>query len=295
MLLTPNLRGNLAAIVAIDIIPVLLGILGNLVFIITLTKTRSLHTASNVLIGAMCICDLIFLCIGNPLFLAYLLMIQTGYDYRHYSDVRKVYNQVVTLCAGLSFIFAMFITVDRYFSICYPFKYQRLVNCKKYLYLVVITAIVETAYGHISLLPSLATTRIYETSVAIIQFLSFSAIIFCYARIYRVIYKKRAVISLGTFSHEETTGATARRRQNTAKTHTIFIIVGTLILCYSPLFAVSVFSSARTNGVCDIFEDVFILYQWAVLLISFNSTINPLIYFLRSKETRSAALRLFRS
>ncbi len=297
MVLTPAIKTNLAFGVAVDIIPALLGIVGNLVFITTLIKTRSLHTPSNVLVGAMCICDILVGCLANPIFLTYLIKVQIGESYSEYRNARYMHVHIISMCAGLSFLFALLISVDRYFAICHPFRYERSITCKKYILISIATTAVAVILSIITLHPRLHRSYMYETMCAIIQLCSFSTVCFCYARIYHVLYKKRnAVIAVGTITGEETQQTTAiQRRQNTRKTNTICIILGNLFICHAPLFSVSLYAILQGSRICDRFEEIFILYMWITLLVFVNSSMNPVIYFLRSKETRKAAWKIVSS
>eukprot|EP00794_Sanderia_malayensis_P000247 gene247-864_t len=303
MMLTTMLKTNLALSVCLNIAQALICIIGNLAFIITLFKTRSLHTPSNVLLGAMCISDLFIGFLAHPLFLAYLIQMQNGDDYSEYRLVRKLYIHIFSTCAGLSFLFASLISVDRYFAICHPFKYELTVSCKKYILASIATVAFSVTCTFAALHPQLKQINLYEILTAVPTVFTYFTVLICYAKIYRVIYKQRKaeVIPLGTIAgtSDEQRDKEQKTQQQTKeryrRTNTIGIILAGLLLCYAPIFSLSVYVLMQGGKICKEFEKIFIIYVWISLLVFANSSINPIVYFLRSRGLRKAAWKVFKS
>ncbi|CAH2293208.1 Sphingosine 1-phosphate receptor 4 [Pelobates cultripes] len=68
--------------------------------------------------------------------------------------------------------------------------------------------------------------------------------------------------------------------------HTVIIILGTFIFCWSPLFVVLLMDTACSPTSCPIPLGL----EWVLALALLNSALNPLIYSFRSSEVRKAVL-----
>ena len=287
--ITRNIKISSAVLVTVDIIPAILTILLNIVFMVTLIKTKSLQTPSNVFLGALCATDFLVGVTVQPIFISYQIAVLTNSE-THSHRVSVRYSVVGV--SGLSFIFASFVTIDRYFAICHPFQYRQKATCKRYI---VISVIAGLCYTTIAALMLLQRNYHFEGIVVSYTWLTFIGIIVCYARIYRVAAKKRsAVINMGTINDEETRQARGYEKKERDKTNIIAIILGFILLCYTPFGMMSIAAVIWRNEVCSSREVATITALWVGLFVLINSCINPFIYFVLSGEFVAAAKRIFK-
>ena len=281
------LSSHIISVVVLEIPLAILTIIGNLIFIVTLIKTRGLHTPSNVLIGTLCISDLTVGLLLQPILLTHLLQYEYGVKS---CSLRMAYIYICRITTGFSFLCFTLISLDRSTAICYPFKYQRLASCKRHIYITVVASCIWLAYGSLSHIRSLA--RFWSLSVAIYQMLAVCAIVFCYYRIYKVIaHHKPAVrpISIGNEEEARQVQDTKRERKNT---YTIAIILGFFLTCYMPYIGLTFFRVNKFALSCIPPEQMFIVELWVDFFVISNSSVNPIVYCFHSTEIRNAAARL---
>ena len=95
-----TLNAIITSLAVIDILPALWTITGNAICIFTFAKTRSLHTPSNVLVGALCATDLYAGLVLQPLILTKWFMIPSQHDIH---DIVKITSTTLYLGASASF------------------------------------------------------------------------------------------------------------------------------------------------------------------------------------------------
>lgn len=286
--ITNRIKISSAILIAIDVVPALLTVLLNVIFMVTLIKTRILHTPSNVFLGALCITDFLVGFIAQPIFIAYQFSIVTNSESH---TLRVLLRYVVCVVSGLSFIFASFVTVDRYVAICHPFVYQQKATCKRYLAIASFAGICYTAIAAVALF---RRNYPFEGLVMCYLILTFVGIIVSYTRIYRIALKKsRTGISMGTLNDEESQEKSNYEKKEKDKTYIIAIILFFLLLCYLPFAAMSIAAIIWRRKICKAREATLIASLWVGCLVLINSCINPIIYFIMCRELRTAARKIF--
>ena len=278
---------NTWLMLSLDITPTLLTIVGNAVFFATLLKTRSLHNPSNVLLGALCITDLVVGFVCQPLFITVLL----GPPGPCCSIVTKVYNLTFGLSSVNSFICGFLITIDRYFAVFYPFKYREWATCKRY---VIVASTVFFIFASYSVIKILYFERSRSSFLIIDICLEVSVILtvfFIYVKICRVVFAK--VRAIARVANDREPNEVKMKLNDRKKTLTVAIILLALLICYTPLmvyYCLSLLFYLKKTP-----RYTYSLGIWANFLALCNSCINPLIYCARSREIRNAAIRLFTS
>ena len=215
---------NITTIVMLDIIPALITVIANAILIITIVKTRTLHTPSNVIVAALCVSNFLIGTVTQPLFLTLLSYTLTGHDFRSFAPV--LWHSVQIL-AGISFTFVFHITVERHLAICRPFRYCQLATCRRYLYLVISSFII------VAVIPSFGETFYFMLSTfAIVIMLPVMG--YCYGTIFLAIRRQRnVVITIGTIGDEDQNQqAIHRNKRNKKQTFTLLIISGCFFVCY---------------------------------------------------------------
>ena len=285
---TAAIKLNSTIILSLDFGPLLLTISGNLVFIITLIRTRSLHVPANVFLGALCISDLLVGVIVQPIFVFYNGVLITTMDS---VTTRQLTRYTIAIGTGFSFVFASFVTADRYFAICHPFAYRKWVTCKSYIYAAIVASI-----SYLLVIALCLSTQHYvlEMLAMIYGFCTLVATVAAYTRIYFVIMSKRLTQpNIGTLSNEERTRIRNEEKEKD-KTLVIGVILLLLFLCYIPMFTTATMAIIRRNEFCTHRERTTIISLDVTFLVLTNSCLNPLVYFVRCSEMRKSAINILR-
>ena len=271
-------------IAGLSIPSTILTIICNTVFFITLLKTSSLHTPSNILLGAMCVTDLLAGLVCQPLYIAYLL----GEPGPARSSIVKALNFAYNVTCWNSFVSSLLITLDRYVAICYPYKYQEYATCRKYVYTASCTFVFFVIYAIIQLTFYKNSEIIFWSVQVSLQLLVIIAVLMMYARIYRVVLSQRKrIASIRDTSGRRKSGISFKERN---RTHTVTIILAVFIACYAPH---TVYCVERVLYHLGNFEYHRNLALWANYFVLLNSCLNPIIYCARSQEIRRAAVKFF--
>ena len=270
-------------ITALDIIPAAFTIIGNAIFFITLWKTTSLHTPSNVLLGFLSITDLMVGLICQPAFIIILF----HEDRPCCTTVMHVYNVVFFLTSWNSYLCIALITLDRAFAILHPFKYCEVASCKRFSIVAALMFIISSLY--VILEQSFYTKSKIDFLLVqiILQLLVLCLISITYVLIYRAIrHQNKTVVIL-----KDSSGRKLRQlsRNEHGRTKTVVLILFGFTVCTVPHIV--------NDLIMYLFYTDKIKYisgfaHWANFLFLFNSAINPLIYFMSRTDIRSATRRL---
>ena len=223
----------------------------------------------------------------QPLYASFLVKLES----EHIIDktLCDVAYSIFYLCGGLSFLYAIAVSVDRYMAICHPFIYHAKATCRKHMFVALIVGLLWGAFASTEHL--LEERFQIEFVKAIYSIVCGLAMLFCYGRIFHVIHKqKRSVITMGTLTTEKKQKITSRRQERD-KTKTIAIITGLFVICYSP-YMIFKFYNLWRRSFCWDSQSVYSSYLWMNFSLFLNSVINPVVYYVRSREIRIAAKKL---
>ena len=275
-------------------------ILGNSLVLFALIKYTRLQFPSNILLGNLCVTD----------FMTGFIVVPTISVRRITEAYGKGICIVRVICAYFSYITVMvsiatvgMISIDRYYAIMRPFRYQRTANNRRYIFVTIVTWLVLGAYSSLPILNILSGSVFFRIACAL---MTTAIIVFaiCYARISKVVkshrrrvcpkvkqtktktYLSQGSVCTSRFSHRILSKQFPPQFQirEHQKTNTVALVVCFAILCYGPL--VIVFVLRGIMG--DTFELVYLVDPWADLIMYLNSLINPLLYCLRAQDIRQA-------
>ena len=280
-----TLNAIITSLAIIDILPALLTIAGNVLCIFTFVKTRSLHTPSNVLVGALCVTDLYAGLVLQPLFLTKWFMIPSLHDIH---NIVKITSTTLYFGASASFYLTYWVTIDRCIAICHPFRYTEFVTVRKYLYLVgtvffiaIITTIFDIYYRR----------ELYLFGLCLQGFMT-PQVIICYMLIYRAICRQRKVqVSVGSIEGQDR-AQIRKQKEDKSKAYTMGIIIIFHLVCYGPPLVTFLFILDLKDDVCSLSSSGLTMSAGLSALLLLNSAVNPIVYSLRIKEIRNAACRL---
>uniref|UniRef100_A0A8C4RIG8 G-protein coupled receptors family 1 profile domain-containing protein n=1 Tax=Erpetoichthys calabaricus TaxID=27687 RepID=A0A8C4RIG8_ERPCA len=263
---------------------ILLSTFGNLVLIIAIAHFKQLHTPTNVLTLSMVVADFL---IG--VFVMPVRLIQT---------VDKCWDLGVQTCMAGLFCYAaittisvthfIFLSVDRYYAVCYPLHYSIKITVRRAWVFAAICWICAISFNalmfYVQFTFLFSNNNIcegfcfYVTFYIIIFFivdiiLPFSVMLVLYSKIFIVAIQHSK--ALRETRHEAHTVQNKNKvkgfteRQNKA-TITVGIVIGTVFLCISQFYI---------SQYLLIFKIMSPLaFSIAAYLILFNFALNPLIY-----------------
>ena len=290
--LTTSTKTSIEIFLALDVAPAIATILGNSLFLLTLIRTASLHRPSNVLLGALCISDLMVGFIARPLFI--LSLVRRLMEDIMSTDLKTVSELSFYLCCGFSFNLAIQITIDRYVAICHPFTYRQLATCKKYIVSCILSLFVWVIFISFRANEHLKNLMSHNRIVICIISCCVVIILMCYTRIIIVMLKQRTtVLSIGTIDGQ-VVRALQHQKKERAKTYMIVLVIGFFLLSYIPMVVFLVYLAAIQGG-CHRDNGLFVAHTWTNFLVLFNSCINPIIYCAKCTEIRHACKRLLKN
>ncbi len=282
------MAANLKAFLAMDIIPALTTVLINGIFFLTLIKTNSLHTPSNFILLMLCFGDIMVGLIVQPIVITMSIYMLIGRDY---SILNYALYVSCLICGGLSFIFAIIVSIDRYIAICHPFEYERLVTCKRYMWASAVATLIWSGYCVFVLVD----WKCFMASFLVLAVLVIVALLVCYANIFLVIRKQRKFVSaLESISKDEVSDLRKAKKEK-RRVCTIGLIIGCFMFCYVPyIFWLGSYIVRNWNS-CGMSQTEYLFGLWKEYCVFLCSLLNPIIYFLRSSEMRKAAWKVLKS
>eukprot|EP00112_Aurelia_sp_Birch-Aquarium-sp1_P013371 Seg2837.1 transcript_id=Seg2837.1/GoldUCD/mRNA.D3Y31 product="D2 dopamine receptor A" protein_id=Seg2837.1/GoldUCD/D3Y31 len=195
VLFPKTVSSNVITFLAVDFLIATLTIAGNSIFILALIKARELHTPSNMLLGALCLSDLLVGFIVHPMF--FTLYLKALLQREHDQIIGKMIFTAQHICTGMSFLFGVIVSLDRYAAICHPYRYHAFANCKTHFWIAILTGM---TWAFIPIIDRFINEPLFlaiSTSSGLL--IGFPLILFSYYKIYIVIRKqKRQVHTLGT-------------------------------------------------------------------------------------------------
>ena len=253
----------------------------NCLLIIALAKSRSLQAPSNTVLGCLCSCDLLIGILTLFLWGLNISMTFSNSDYESrnlFSASAKVYLGFT----GLSSLFMVMVSLDRYAAICHPYQYLGYSTPKLYT---IISASASTVYAIVIIL-AYVMDNIYDVHVcSVIYAITFIAtttiLIYCNWKIWRVIRRHRREIA-SVERHGDISSETKRYR---------IIIILTILyaVCKLPLIMLYLLLFIRNFG---IIEPLRILGFVSDILLVLNSFLNPLVFCFRITGFRNAVKKL---
>ena len=278
---------NIKMFLAVDVPITTFTIFGNIIFLITLIKTKSLHTPSNIILGALCFSDLLVGFIAQPVCITFYFQAVVA---RKINQTRVAISGLIShLCVGLSLVYTLLGSIDRYLAICQPYQYHAKATNKTHLIIVFICGAMWVTVACAEFVRPLRTAYGIFNSIFLLG--SIMAILFSWVRIIKVMKSHQRAIATSMMS-QPSREELRRRIAERKKTYTIGTVVAVLIFCYTPLAAVTIHFIISHRYFCWYTQTDFIITLWAVLLVNVNSLLNPLIYYMRSVDFREAAMRV---
>lgn len=279
---SPSLVGGLQleslSFSAVNIFFSVTAFLGNILIIVALRKETSLHPPSKLLFLCLATTDLLVGLTAQPLLVAYWMSIV----YEHWSLCRyardAAYIASYFLC-GVSLSTMTAISVDRLLALLLGLRYREKVTLKR-TYIIVAT---------IWVLPSIAalfnildySLTLWVSRLTILTFLV--TLIASYTKIFLALSHRQAEIQEHVQQQPRQQTALNMMRYKKAVNRALWVQLS-LVVCYAPYGIVEiVISYSKTYS-----SHLFILWEISVVLVYFNSALNPFLYCWKIPEVRQS-------
>lgn len=251
---------------------------GNLVFIFSLWKTKSLQNPSNLLLGNLAVSDLLVGLVVQPMYVAYKGGELNG---TYMCFVHVSFSTSAWLAVGVSFLTLTTISFERYIAISRPFLYLTVVR-KRNVVAVSVFIWVFSFVLTFSRFAGIGSFLFYCVCSAIIV-TSFTTTTFFYVKIFHL-----------ARHHQKSINEAVKNNENIIKetklTKTIGLVTGLFFLSYVPTLCIMVYYSTQGYGLV-----VKTVYSWTDTVLFINSSWNPFIYYIRNQEIRSAMLSMLKN
>lgn len=283
----------------IYVMVILIGVSGNVLVILAVTKVPSMKTVTNVFIANLAVADLIVTTICCPLILIHMLSYPNWMlgDNMCYLTIVFIHISLSGSSFGL-----LSISVDRYLAIAHA--QRQLMTFKKVNVMIVITWLLSIMLAVPSALLKPDTTQImysadlclvvwrgseatkrFEMFKGLVFLIVFAMIAFFYYRIGRVLWRRK-IPGNQTSENQE---AAARARKKVIKL--LLIVLTCFLLCWAPmiLYRVAMMLLSERN-----FNPPEAVYTATSVLAMANSAINPVLYALFNRNFRTAFRNIYR-
>ena len=256
---------------AVNILLSITATLGNSLILVALHKESSLHPPSKLLYRCLATTDLLVGLVNQPLYAAYWMSVV----YEHWSFCRYARDATVisshALCSvSLSTLTA--ISVDRLLALLLGLRYKEIVTLRRaYIILAIVWAVCLVA-GMCSYLNYRIALRY--------SFISISSCLVVLVASYTKIFR--------ALSHHQESQPNALSMVRYRKAlHSAVWVHLALIVCYVPYFTLIILCEMRCPN------DIRI-EGMAIVLMFFNSTLNPFLYCWKIIEVRQAVKQIIR-
>ena len=255
-------------------------LIGNVLILLTIWKTPSLHTAENILLANLAVSDLAVGLVGHPLFVSALLL--RVYDPSSFSrQLWEVFNILISFLCGASFFTITAIGVDRLLALTLHLRYQAVVTRYRIIWIIISIWAVSGVLSSLELwTPDLSYNALSPLIFTLL--VGNSAV---YFRIYLIV--RRHLLQIRRQEHgwvqkNRNIFSMQRFKRSALNTFLVYIL---MLFCYLPY---SVVLERFYSGI-TISLTVRHVTTTVVLL---NSTLNPLLYCWRVREIRAATRQL---
>ena len=270
---------------AVHILLSITAFLGNTLILVVLHKETSLHPPSKLLYRCLATTDLLVGLVNQPLYATFLISctLQNWSIFRFTYD--GVYITSYVLC-GVSLFTLTAISVDRLLALLLGLRYKRIVTLKRIyaiLALFWVASLVSTPFYILNRRLSTWYSSIAVSSCLVISIAS-------YTKIFCALSYHQAQVQDHVQQQPGQPNALNMARYRKA-VHSALWVQLALVFCYFPYFIVTIVISESSPYPPYLLE---VIREIAVVLVYFNSTLNPFLYCWKISEVRQAVKRTIR-
>ena len=284
LLCSPSLVGGLqpASFASVNILLSITTFLSNSLILVALHKESALHAPSKLLYRCLATTDLLVGLVAQPLAVTYWMSVVHEHWTLCYYAVEAAYIIGSVLC-GVSLLTMAAISVDRLLALLAGLRYKEIVTLNS-------VCIIIANFWVLCLVVSLCAIfewRIIALCAQILIPLSLLISIASYTKIFRTLRNHQAQDHVQQQPNHPSALNMARYRK---AVYSALWVQSVLVVCYTPYLIIKiVFTYSTTYS-----SYLGVAYAMAVILVYFNSTLNPFLYCWKITEVRRAMKQTIR-
>ena len=284
LLCSPSLMGGLQQqlslfFLAVHILLSITAFSGNFLILVALHKESSLHPPSKLLYRCLATTDLLVGLVAQPLYAVYWMSeVQEHWSLCRYVRDATYITAYVLLLVSLMTMTA--ISVDRLLALLLGLRYKQIVTLKR-TYIIVTTfwvfTLVASSCGIFYCRINFWYSCLVILFCLVISFASYTKI-FCALRYHQAQVRDQQQASQ--------TNALNMARFRKAVYSALWVQLA-LVVCYAPMYTMNIVTAyTKKNSLL-----LVVTRKVAVILLYFNSTLNPFLYCWKISEVRQAVKR----
>ena len=259
----------------------------NLLVLVSIWRTPSLRSPSNVLIFSLAVSDLGVGLIAEPIYVVYFLARHSG-SARVFCVAAVAWRFTGALLISASLLTLTAISIDMYLALYLHLRYQELVTVER-----MVRVVVGIWLGSItiSLINIWHWHRVLRPLMAAIALLCLLVTATAYFRIFRIVRHHQQQIQAqqqvqDQAGNQDDDDAAVNLEQQKKSSITKFLIYCLLLVCYVP----STVMNAAGFKITDSSDVAISVYDMSFILVLLNSVLNPVIYCWRFETIRAAVI-----
>ena len=272
VIITPNLYSSFTTILSAVLAPITT--LANLVIIVTITRTRWLHSPSNALICCLAITDALVGCITES------LLVVSKLNLEHKIACVSISSGILLGVVGFLTYTLVAISVDRWLALHLHLRYQELVTIRR----MCIVYMSFWIFGSVPVfIAGMLYIRVLSNILMIGGTLGILVIGWTYIKIFQIVRRHHVLIhSQGQVSSD--VSSILRHKKSVINTLCILVL---FICCYLPFVSsvIARFAYTVRNSISDG------AFRISIMVVLLNSFFNPLVYFLRMRDVRRGVVK----
>ena len=261
-----------------NIILSITAVAGNVLILLALWRTSSLHSPSKLLLRCLATTDISVGLISQPLFVIHVVSVINKRWKICFISERSAYITSAALC-GVSVLTLTAISVDRLLALQLKIRYRELVTVQRMWIVIIIIWIVSFANAFLYLW----NPFIYLIGCCIVIVVAVSITTLCYSKIY---FKLRYQM-LQVHDRFDTCNQVSSGMFNIEKykktVYSALLVHLALVVCNGPFVIMTVVKTIR-----GISPTLFVAEAFTATLVYLNSSLNPVLYCWKIKEVRMA-------
>lgn len=258
-----------------------LGLFANILVLTAYATNNRLRTMANMLLMTLACSDLLVTALVQPL---YVVQIIKGTIGSHNCLLSTIDRLMTYFACGVSVLTVAIITIERFITLAYPFRYQTILTATRVKIVVTSTwlGIFTLIVSHVGFVPfdvlMFVGSSLLATSVVIV--------VSMWLWIHRQMQRHRNVIE----STQMPSHVTVNRAQVFRNTKTIHLVVAVVLVSYFPaLLMMLYYANEPTSFVLIVFVS-----PWSDTLMFANSSLNPVLVLWRKRHFMETVRNFFR-
>lgn len=251
----------------------------NLLVLVAIWRTPSLHSSSNTLLFGLALSDLCVACVAQPVFITVQILIYNDHDYRS-CTLAKAAIFMNIFFSKVALLTMTAISIDRYLAVYLHLRYREIVTKRK---IKILLPALWTVGGAIAA-TSFLTIKILQWTLLIAETICILIAFYVWIKIYQVVRHHQLQIQHQAQIQEQQLNMVEFKKSASSCMLLMFVY----LLCYFPQFIFLVRITVNLNK--KSFEGFFISYTAVVL----NTSLNPLVYCWRHRDIRTAVKQILK-